>query len=144
MLLPPNPSSSSALLASRLSPASTSSPIVYKFLCDCGAAYIGRTSRLLAVRSSEHIPKWLREGRSGTCQTAIAEHLLECDCNRASALTRFEVIASCQHGRSMRILEAIFIRRDRPVLCKQKTIELDKQTTRSGVFKLRRHHYRTR
>ena len=105
--------------------ASTSSPIVYKFLCDCGAAYIGRTSRPLAMRSSEHVPKWLREGRSDTCQTAIAEHLLECDSNRANAWTRFEVIARCQQERLMRILEALFIKRDRPILCKQKTHVMD-------------------
>jgi hypothetical protein len=109
----------------RLPPTSTSSPIVYKFVCDCGAAYIGRTSRPLAVRSSEHVPKWLRSGRSGMCRTAISEHLLQCDCDRGSALKRFQIIARCQHERLMRILEALFIRRDRPALCKQKTHVMD-------------------
>ena len=77
------------------------------------------------MRSREHVPKWLREGRRGTCQSAISEHLLECSWDRTDLLTRFKVIARCRHDRLMRILEALFIKRDQPILCRQKTHVMD-------------------
>ena len=43
-------------------PVACSSSLVYKFSCDCGAVYYGRTSRRLEVRVREHVPKLLMDG----------------------------------------------------------------------------------
>ena len=73
------------------------------------------------MRPSEHVPRWVREGHDGTCRTAISEHLLECDNDRGEALYHFRVLTQCQYERLMRILEALFIKRDTPALRRQKT-----------------------
>ena len=56
-----------------------SSQLVYKFTCDCGAVYIGRTNRRLETRVREHLPKWLIEGKGGRANSAITSHVLECN-----------------------------------------------------------------
>lgn len=96
------------------------SPTIYAFNCSCGAAYIGRTSRSLAIRSREHVPKWLLEGRRGVSRSAITEHLQTCNFDPSSVFNNFRIICRCRHDRLMRILEALFIKRDCPILCRQK------------------------
>ena len=101
-------------------PVPLTSSIIYSFHCGCGAAYIGRTSRSLAVRSREHIPKWLLDGRTGQCNSAITEHLKSCQFDPAVVMSQFSVVSRCRHDRLMRIVEALFIKHDRPILCRQK------------------------
>jgi hypothetical protein len=99
--------------------------VIYSFKCSCGAAYIGRTSRSLAVRSREHVPKWLLEGRTGQAKSAITEHLQTCNFDPSCVFKSFSVVCRCRHDRLMRILEALFIKRDKPLLCRQKDHVID-------------------
>jgi hypothetical protein len=104
----------------RLPGASTSS-VIYSFRCGCGTAnYIGRTSRPLATRSREHIPRWLERGLSGQCHSSITEHILACNCDRENLLSNFSILVHARNELLLKILEALFIRRDRPNLCRQK------------------------
>ncbi len=102
----------------RLSVAPTS--LIYSFRCGCGSTYIGRTSRPLTVRAREHIPKWFMDGRSGISRSAITEHLLSCSSIPDKPLDQFQILCRASTDRILRILEALFIKRDCPDLCKQK------------------------
>ena len=106
-------------------PEGSSSCVIYQFRCGCGSAYIGRTSRRLAVRSKEHIPKWLLQGQVRQPRSAITSHLLECDCDRPALRDRFSVVSRARSDRLLRILEALFIKRFKPNLCTQKDHVLD-------------------
>ena len=107
-------------------PTASQSSVIYAFNCDCGAAaYVGRTARSLRVRSKEHIPRWLERGLQGRCNSAITEHVLDCDCDRSNLLSRFTILARCRSTLLLRITEALFIRRNEPNLCKQKENVLD-------------------
>ena len=107
-------------------PTASMSPVIYSFRCGCRtASYIGRTSRTLAVRAREHIPKWLEVGRHGRCHSSICEHLLVCDSCPPAPRDRFTVVAQGRHSRHLRIMEALFIKRDQPSLCKQKEHVMD-------------------
>lgn len=101
-------------------PKPLTSSVIYSFNCSCGAAYIGRTSRSLAVRSREHVPKWLLDGRTGKSNSAITDHLKTCNFDRTSVFSNFSIVCRCRHDRLLRILEALFIKRDQPLLCRQK------------------------
>lgn len=100
--------------------------VVYRFLCGCGSAYYGRTSRGLAVRSREHVPKWLRQGLQGRSRSAVTSHLLECNFLDSVDLSQnFSVVCCARNDRLLRILEALHIKRFRPDLCKQKDLIID-------------------
>jgi len=103
----------------RLLVAATSS-VIYSFHCGCGSTYVGRTSRPLHVRSREHIPKWFCDGRSGISRSAITEHLLSCSSIPDDPMSKFQVVCQAYNNRILRILEALYIKRDCPDLCKQK------------------------
>ena len=106
-------------------PYACSSSLVYKFTCDCGAVYIGRTSRRLEARVREHLPKWLIEGRGGRASSAITSHVLECDCLRGSLREKFSIVFNARNDRILRILEALTIKTLKPVLCRQKDHVID-------------------
>ena len=106
-------------------PHTYSSSLVYQFICDCGAVYIGRTSRRLETRVREHLPKWLIEGRSGRANSAITSHLLECNCLRGSLREKFSIVFHARNDRLLRILEALTIKNFKPVLCRQKEHVID-------------------
>ena len=107
-------------------PTASMSSVIYSFRCGCRtASYIGRTSRTLAVRAREHIPKWLEMGRPGRCHSSISEHLLACTNCPPAPRDRFTIVAQGRNQRVLRILEALFIKRDQPSLCKQKDYVID-------------------
>ena len=109
-----------------LPPTSSRSSIIYSFRCGCRtASYIGRTSRTLAERVKEHVPKWLEMGRPGTANSSIADHLLACNSCPPAPRDQFTIVAQGRHFRILRIMEALFIRRDQPSLCKQKNYVMD-------------------
>ena len=100
--------------------------VVYRFLCGCGSAYYGRTSRGLVVRSREHVPKWLIQGQQGRSRSAVTSHLLECNfLNSVDLSQNFSVVCCARNDRLLRILEALHIKRFRPDLCKQKDLIID-------------------
>jgi len=101
-------------------PVAATSSVIYSFRCGCGSTYIGRTSRPLTVRAREHIPRWFLNGHLGISRSAITEHVLSCCSVPNDPISKFEIVCHAYNDRILRILEALFIRRDNPNLCKQK------------------------
>lgn len=105
-------------------PVDRRSHVIYEFQCKCSSTYVGRTERRLASRVAEHLPRWLREKRNSraSAASAITRHAQQCPLFDPSAdpLSYFSVLASSPSAFALRILEAIFILRKRPPLCKQK------------------------
>lgn len=99
---------------------------VYKFTCECGSTYVGRTERRLGVRIGEHLPKWLKEGSSRPRSTsapnsAITRHAMSCSTmDRRTLENNFSIIQCARHPRMLPFLEAVFILQTNPDLCKQK------------------------
>jgi hypothetical protein len=106
-------------------PVSCSSSIIYKFSCDCGAVYYGRTNRRLEVRIREHVPKWLLDGKHGRTCTAITSHALACSSICGRLRDKFSVVFRARNERTLRIFEALAIRAFKPDLCKQKDLLID-------------------
>ena len=119
-------------------PAIQKSFVIYEYKCHCDSPYVGRTSQRLLDRIKQHVPQWLRQQlahprrsqphrsckRNDTkldCDSAIGQHLLE---NDQSALNydnkRFSILATARSSFHLNLLEAAYIRTQRPVLCRQK------------------------
>ena len=102
--------------------------VVYTFSCPCGARYAGRTERCLAVRCTEHLPKWLNKGgtrpRSKQPPTsAITRHLSTCQFRTAIMEENskvFEVSRTARTTLELAIMESVTIRQTSPDLCVQK------------------------
>ena len=77
------------------------------------------TSRMLAVRVSEHAGKSCRTGRHLACppHSAIREHAEQCDV--PISLNSFRVLDKCKDFYSLRILESLHIFKLKPVLNNQ-------------------------
>ncbi|CAI2734197.1 unnamed protein product [Schistosoma spindalis] len=54
-----------------------SSMCIYKFSCSCGDSYVGRTTRQLSQRMSEHLPTWFINGQIKTVRSSILAHLID-------------------------------------------------------------------
>ena len=91
------------------------SKVVYKFSCssDSKIQYIGHTNRTLKERINEHLKG----------NTAISDHITICKtCNeKGVSINNFEVIKRCQNWGDTPVYEAIFIKRENPVLNRQLT-----------------------
>ncbi len=102
-------------------PPLSKSHLIYKFVCDCGHSYIGRTERCVNVRIREHLPRWIQTGKKGTATSSISKHVINCDDFIGHDFNSyFTVLTSSPFSSSLRILEALFIHRQRPALCVQK------------------------
>ncbi|CAH8678749.1 unnamed protein product [Schistosoma rodhaini] len=107
-------------------PELASSMCIYKFSCSCGDSYIGRTTRQLNQRMSEHLPAWFGKGQIKTIRSSILVHLIDSR-HIVDKLKSFQVIyripPSFPNGvrsRLLHIAEAIGIRTFHPNLCVQK------------------------
>ena len=116
-------------------PTTMNNNVIYKFACQCGSWYIGRTSQRLQTRIGQHVPKNLRKtlltksaaerrkiaGRYSKDASAIAKHLLNNPaCADAYDEDCFSIIA---HGRTkyhLSVQESILIEANQPKLCVQK------------------------
>lgn len=99
---------------------------IYSFECSCRASYIGRTTRRLSERISEHHPAWLRHGEMKTITSAIVGHLADTG-HRIEQTNAFQVVyrvpkqnSSGLRRRLLSIAEAVCIRIRNPDLCAQK------------------------
>ena len=109
-------------------PAYDRSSVIYMFRCACNKQYIGRTGRRFHIRRDEHVPPPLREFIDGqtipvpeTISSAIAEHLWSNPhCARQYQDVMFSFLAYGRNKLQLKILEALFIQTNHPVLCKQK------------------------
>ena len=100
------------------------SHVIYRYICDCGNSYIGRTERNLMVRIKEHVPRWLQVGnltnRRAT-SSSICRHAVDCDEFQGTRFTSyFSILASSSCNFSLRILESLLILKHKPPLCVQK------------------------
>jgi hypothetical protein len=101
---------------------------IYYFKCHCDSEYIGRTSQRLHRRRDEHVPNNIREWINGTKSkpkanyfTAIGSHLLDNPtCAQHYSDRMFKILARGRNQFHLKILESLFIRTKKPVLCRQK------------------------
>ena len=100
--------------------------LIYSFACTCGCKYVGRTGRRLEDRISEHVPKWLSSVQkcpprsTRIPESAVTRHLQVCDCPFDVARASFKVLFSSRFMNTLKILEALTIKRSAPDLCVQK------------------------
>ena len=111
---------------------------IYKCKCHCDGRYVGQTSQRLQDRIKQHVPRWLRQQltrpcrsqshrsfkRNNTkpdCDSAINQHLLDNDqCALNYDNKRFSTLAAARSSFHLNLLEAVYIKSRRPVLCRQK------------------------
>ena len=118
-------------------PSTLKSSVVYEYSCHCDSRYVGRTSQRLQDRIKQHVPVWIRQGktvqrdqpgrackRRGTvpeCDSAIGQHLLENElCTANYSDTHFKILATARNLFHLSLLEAAYIKTTRPILCRQK------------------------
>ncbi len=99
-------------------PLHATSNCVYQFTCTCGCKYIGRTQRQLAARAAEHLPNWLFKQEDRVPRSSITKHLLDSG-HSVDVKSSFRVLVRARTDRILRYLEAAYIRREKPDLCKQ-------------------------
>ena len=133
-------------------PILTKNNVIYQFKCkSCESTYIGRTSKRLENRITEHVPASIRNQLTTPilpvpkkkssynlrkkCQTednqiftipsyvksAIGLHLLENPCCANDySIDSFSILARARKGFHLNVLEAIYINKSKPILCRQK------------------------
>ena len=119
-------------------PITQKSSVIYDNKCHCDSWYVGRTSQRLQNRIKQHVPQWLRQQltrprrsqphrsykRNDTkpdCDSAIGQHLLENDqCTLNYDNKRFSILATARSSFHLDLIEAAYIKTQRPALCKQK------------------------
>ena len=108
-------------------PTTSQSLLVYKYSCCCGEQYVGKTSQVLAERIKQHIPNKVMEKnqakhiKTEKTDSAITKHLKEStNCIPTDPQARFQTLAKARNKQHLDILEALFIRKLSPSLCKQK------------------------
>ena len=90
---------------------------VYKYTCsrDANLTYIGKTKRHLATRVKEH-------GCTNPPTTAIGNHLTTCmACRSHFSLNKFKIIDTARSNLQCCIKEAIYIKRQKPIINTQLT-----------------------
>ena len=92
------------------------SSIVYKYSCEtCSHHYIGSSSRNLYMRMSEHQGKSYRTGKySQNVNSSIFDHKFSCDTQINSE--NFKIIDFSSSEFRLRILESLYIHKERPQL----------------------------
>ena len=121
-------------------PITQCSNVIYEFKCRCEARYVGRTSQRLADRMSQHVPASIRNRNtsartqpSRTCRkptvrtatdggnSAIAHHLMNNqECAEQYCSSWFKVLSRARSFMHLRMLEAVYIQLNDPILCRQK------------------------
>ena len=96
--------------------------VVYKFSCgNCDITYIGKTTRHLLVRMSEHLGISYKTGKDRKYNikqtSAIREHLRVC--NHKSDVNNFKILASANTDFELLIKESLLVDSEKPLLNKQ-------------------------
>ena len=122
-------------------PTQSQSNLIYQFECrQCGSRYVGKTAQRFADRISQHVPKHIldavldpqrkrpgrppkkRDNPAEGYQSAVACHLAaNADCCRSYRESDFTVLSRCRSKQHRDVLEAMYIRCCKPVLCRQKS-----------------------
>ena len=98
-------------------PKEMRSSVIYKFSCvQCASEYIGSATRLFASRVAEHSGRSLRTNRilDHPSHSNIREHARTC--GTPITIDNFTIVTSCSNTNDLRILESLYIFKDRPVL----------------------------
>ena len=119
------------------------SSVMYNFECrQCGSRYVGRMIQHLQAKIKRHVPRYLMSTQttaslksrtkgkltSDDQQSAIAKHLCDNErCRQVYKNSDFTVPSLARSEYHLRILEAVYIKRDSPVLCRQKQFVTDLQ-----------------
>ena len=107
-------------------PVHSHNMVVYSFVCSCTAEYVGRTTRQLKTRISEHHPRWLKLGEQKSIRSSVVSHLVESG-HTIDPATSFRIIYEAPRNlpgsirsRYITTAEAVAIRLREPTLCNQK------------------------
>ena len=106
-------------------PSPICSNIIYSFKCLlCNKQYIGSTTRQLQCRISEHLGVSVRTGlpTANTPNSAIFEHR-EVTGHRINS-DQFSILKSCSNKWDVRLLEALYIKKEWPELNDSLPVEL--------------------
>ena len=118
-------------------PTTQESCVVYEFLCQCGAQYVGHTTQRLADRINNMFPMSIRKESStireqlpcicknisskSNCESAIGQHLIRnSECTKAYTDNNFWIIGQVRSSFHLGVLESVYIKTQNPVLCRQK------------------------
>ncbi len=117
-------------------PTTQKSLVIYEFSCRCDARYVGRTSQRLGDRIKQHVPTNIRlhnfrqreQPPRGSKQqpslkhdSAIGQHLLDNPiCAENYSEDFFRIIGKARSLFHLGVLESVYIKTKRPVLCRQK------------------------
>ena len=120
-----------------LTPDQENCNIIYKYKCHCDSVYIGRTSQQFHIRRDQHVTnalrKWMTYGTNKPIksQSAIGEHLLNnLECAKNYNDNKFSIVCKGRNMYHLSVLESLFIKTNKPSLCKQKLVY------NSNLFKL--------
>ena len=102
-------------------PMLANSNIIYGFSCVCGSTYVGRSTRNLATRVNEHIPKWILNSKEGVAKSAITRHL-QTTKHSVDPMKAFKIIYRPRRKEMLATAESVAINRLRPDLCVQKLL----------------------
>ena len=106
-------------------------------LCRCEARYVGRTTHRLTDRIKQYVPRSIRtkntiirEQPPRMCKnsnskmksdSAIGQHLIKNpECAKTYSDDNFRIIGQARSSFHLSVLESVYIKTQRPVLCKQK------------------------
>lgn len=98
-------------------PKSARSSVVYEYSCaQCASRYVGSTLRALYIRVSEHAGRSFRTNRMLTnpLNSHIRDH--QQICNTPISLDNFKILATAKTPNDLRILESLYIYKQKPQL----------------------------
>ena len=119
-------------------PTTQKSFVIYEYKCYCDSRYVGRTSQRLQDSIKQHVLQWQRQQLTRShrsqphrsckridtkpnCDSDIGQHLLENDQNALNYDNkRFSILVTALSSFYLNLLEAVYIRTQRPVLCRHK------------------------
>ena len=116
-------------------PSTQKSSFIYEYKCHCDSLGVGRTFQQLQDHIKQRVPQWLRQqltrphrsckrkDSKPDCDSAIGQHLLEndqCQCALNYNDKRFSILATACSSFHLNLLEAAFIKTQRPALCIKK------------------------
>ena len=106
-------------------PTSVCSNLVYNYKCLlCNKQYIGSTVRQLQCRISEHMGESVRTGLPMTNNPNSAIYKHRFDTGHQISKDQFKIMRSCFNRYDVRLLEALYIKKERPELNDGLPVEL--------------------
>ena len=93
------------------------SGIIYRYRCsNCNVTYYGKTFSHFYTRAAEHmgISNLRGKGLKNVKQSAISDHLLQCNCT--INFDNFDILAAESNKFKLLLRESLLIKRDKPIL----------------------------